>query len=84
MDDAGGTEKIDIEVIMDDIRRDISERGIKDECLSFLDIPLDVNKPIITEGSWSSKSKIVRFVYLNFFTKLPVSIQQATRKILKR
>ena len=57
-------QNIDVEAIMDEIRREIAEKGLKEEDLSFSDIPLDI--PQTNQGqAYVERELLAQCSYMN-------------------
>ncbi len=75
--------EINVEEIMAQIRKDIEDRGLKQEQLSFEDIPIS-QKMKSGIGSGSLKDRILHFAYFGVFIKTPQGFQNFVKKLFRK
>ena len=76
--------EINVEEIMAEIRKDIEERGLKEEKLSFEDIPISQKMKNGGIGKASLKDKILHYTYFGIFINTPQGFQNFVKKLFRR
>lgn len=76
--------EINVEQIMAEIRKDIEDRGLKEEKLSFDDIPISQKMKNGGMRKASLKDKILHFAYFGVFINMPQGFQNFVKKMFRK